>query len=210
LSDAQKDPVMKPRYNSRKISPWHPAVVDQDQHSRVPKRGSGGVVSTAKLSRDQGLRNSCHVHGGLTWSSGQLTRGRRISSWGSSRCQRHCEAVQLLVRETSNPILSSPSPSSLLHILLLILLVLSQITLRHAPPPSNHPLLRRGHPLSPCHSQIKSPFLWINFVLSFTFFKEGSHPPKNIQRLSPVFAGVDRLSYHFNHQPFTCWSHGHA
>jgi len=201
---------MKPRYNSRKISPWHPAVVDQDQHSRVPKRGSGGVVSTAKLSRDQGLRNSCHVHGGLTWSSGQLTRGRRISSWGSSRCQRHCEAVQLLVRETSNPILSSPSPSSLLHILLLILLVLSQITLRHAPPPSNHPLLRRGHPLSPCHSQIKSPFLWINFVLSFTFFKEGSHPPKNIQRLSPVFAGVDRLSYHFNHQPFTCWSHGHA
>ena len=124
------------------------------------------------------------MHGGLTWSSGQLTRGRRISSWGSSRCQRHREAVKLLVRETSNPILSSPPPPSLLHLLLVILLVLSQITLRHAPPPSNHPLLRRGHPLSPCHSQIKSPFLWINFEMVCTvlyIFHKGV-PSKKIKK----------------------------
>ena len=31
---------------------------DNDDHDLLPKRGSGGVVSTAKLSRDQGLAMS--------------------------------------------------------------------------------------------------------------------------------------------------------
>ena len=134
-----------------------------------------------------------------------MTRWRRISSRRSSRCQRHREAVKLLVRETSNPILSSPSPPSLLHLLLVILLVLSQITLRHAPPPSNHPLLRRGHPLSPCHSQIKSPFLWINFEMVCTvlyiFHKEVPSTEKCPAFVTSV-SRVDSLSDHFNHLAF--------
>lgn len=92
------------------------------------------------------LRDSCEVHGGLTGSPGQLSGGWRVGSRGPSRCERKSEAVQLLIRPTTNPLVTVPSSPSLLELLFILFLVLSQITFRHAPPSPHNTLLRRCHP----------------------------------------------------------------
>jgi len=137
---------MKSGYNSGQVPPRNTSMVDQDQHSGVSERGSCGVVPTAQLSCHQRLRDSCEVHGGLTGSPGQLAGGWRVGSRGPSRGERKGEAVQLLIRPATNPLVTAPSSPSLLELLVILFLVLSQVTFRHAPPSPHRTLLRRCHP----------------------------------------------------------------
>jgi len=152
---------MKSGYNSGQVPPRNTSMVDQDQHSGVSERGSCGVVPTAQLSCHQRLRDSCEVHGGLAGSPGQLAGGWRVGSRGPSRGERKGEAVQLLIRPATNPLVTAPSSPSLLELLVILLLVLSQVTFRHAPPSPHRTLLRR------CHSSLIHPSLLSNTLSLF-------------------------------------------
>merc|ERR1719189_3138002 len=151
------------------------------------------MVSAAKLSRHQRLRNCSEMHGGLAWSPCQLARRWRIGPWRPPwGDDGQGEAVQLLVGTSTHPVLPSPPPPSFIVLLFILFLVLSQVTLRHAPPSPHHTLLRRCHP--PPLSSLRSKNVTVPSQQCVTFlFKTLSHSGNGFAHLPTTIHSCGQL-----------------